>query len=149
MHSRVKGKSRSKKPARAKKPEWVGLSAEEVFDAIEKLAREGNNASKIGLILRDQYGVPDVALVTKKKVTQILKEKNLAPENPEDLNNLIRKAVKLRAHLDSHKKDKANTRGLELMESKIKRLIKHYKASGRLPADYRYEPEQAKLEVVK
>lgn len=147
MHSRDKGKSTSKRPNRVKKPEWVSLSSEEVEDSVEKLARDGNSPSKIGVILRDQYGVPDVTMVTKKRLTQILTEKNLAPKLPEDLNNLIRKAVKLRAHLEGHKKDKNNRRGLQLMESKIQRLVKYYRGSGKLPADYRYDPEKARLEV--
>jgi small subunit ribosomal protein S15 len=147
MHSRVKGKSDSKRPTRAKKPEWVGLSSEEVEDAVERLARDGNSPSKIGVIIRDQYGIPDITMVCKKRVTQILREKKIAPAIPEDLNNLIKKAVKLRAHLAANKKDKNNTRGLALIESKIHRLSNYYKSTGKLPSDYRYDPEKARLEV--
>ena len=146
MHSRDKGKSNSKRPYRAKKPEWVSLSAEELEDVIVKLAKEGVSPSKIGVTLRDQYGIPDLSMVTKKKLTQILREKGLAPKLPEDLSNLIHKAVKIRKHIEGHSKDKVNRRGLQLTESKIKRLIKYYKKSGRLPADYIYDPEKAKLE---
>ena len=85
--------------------------------------------------------------VTKKKLTRILADKDLAPKRPEDLNNLVRKAVNLRKHMESHTKDKANKRSLSLIEAKIKRLVKHYKKSGKLPADYRYDPEKARLEV--
>jgi small subunit ribosomal protein S15 len=97
------------------------------------------------LILRDIYGVPDVKAVTGKKLSKILAENKLASEIPEDLQNLIKKAVNLRKHLEKNKRDKHNTRGLQLIESKIRRLSKHYKASGKLPGDWRYEPEKAKL----
>jgi len=147
IHSRDKGKSRSNRPTRVKKPEWVSLSGEEVVDVIEKLAKEGNTPSKIGIILRDQYGVPDAKLVLNKKITQVLAEKNLAPKLPEDLNNVIKKAVRLRKHIRIHSKDNANKRGLTLAESKIRRLIKYYKKTGKLPKDYRYDPKKTMLGV--
>jgi small subunit ribosomal protein S15 len=99
------------------------------------------------LILRDQYGILDVRLVCGRKLTKILEENGLGMELPEDLYNLIVKAVNLREHLEKHKKDKHNTRGLYLVESKIKRLGKYYKKSGRLPKDWRYDPEKAKILV--
>jgi len=101
----------------------------------------------IGLILRDQYGIPDVKLITGKKISQIMKEHGLYPEIPEDLLNLLRKAVKLREHLEKHKKDKHSRRGLENLESKIRRLVKYYIRRKVLPKDWTYSPERAKLLV--
>ncbi|MBM3309645.1 MAG: 30S ribosomal protein S15, partial [Candidatus Altiarchaeales archaeon] len=68
-------------------------------------------------------------------------------EIPEDLQNLIKKAVSLRKHLESHKKDFGNKHGLLLVESKIRRLVRYYTSEGRLPSGWRYEPEKAKLLV--
>ncbi len=147
MHARKKGKSRSKKVKRVKVPEWVNYSPEEVEEIIEKLAKEANSPSKIGLILRDQYGIPDVFSITKKKVTRILKEKNLSTKLPEDLRNLIQRATNLRIHLTEHSKDKHSRRGLQLTESKIRRLTKYYKSSGKLSESWRYDPEKARLEL--
>ncbi|WP_297476078.1 30S ribosomal protein S15, partial [Thermococcus sp.] len=81
------------------------------------------------------------------KITKILEENGLAPDIPEDLMALIRKAVKLRKHLEMHPKDKHSRRGLQLTESKIRRLVKYYRRTGKLPAKWRYDPEQAKLLV--
>jgi small subunit ribosomal protein S15 len=46
------------------KPGWVDYSTEEIEDIILKLRKEGKSASVIGVILRDQYGIPDVKSVT-------------------------------------------------------------------------------------
>ena len=99
----------------------------------------------IGIILRDQYGIPLVKQVTGKKIVQILREHGLEPEIPEDLANLIRRAIRVRRHLEEHPKDYHSKRGLQLIESKIRRLEKYYKREGVLPPDWRYEPEKIKV----
>ncbi|MFH1126255.1 MAG: 30S ribosomal protein S15 [Candidatus Altiarchaeota archaeon] len=147
MHSRKGGRSGSTRPLRTGTPNWVSYGGQEIVDLIVKLSKEGNSPSKIGIILRDQYGIPDVQQVTNKKMTQILLENNIPMELPEDLQNLIRKAVSLRKHLEGHKKDVGNKHSLLLTESKIRRLAKYYGSHGRLPQGWRYEPEKAKLLV--
>ncbi len=145
MYARKKGRSGSKKPLT--KATWVEYSAEEVEQLVVKLAKEGYQSAQIGLILRDQYGIPSVRDITGKKITRILAEHGLAPKIPEDLFNLLKKAVNLRRHLEIHRKDKHSRRGLELLESKIRRLAKYYIRKGRLPKDWKYDPEKAKLWV--
>ena len=147
MYARKRGKSGSKKPIRSLQSSWVTYDADEVEELIIKYAKEGKSASMIGIILRDQFGIPSVRDITGKKITQILKENNLAGEVPEDLFNLIRKAVNLQKHLSNHPKDKHNRRGLQLIESKILRLSKYYKRRGVLPPDWKYDPEKIKLLV--
>lgn len=147
MHSRRKGKSSSKRPWKTGHSSWVSYPKEEVVELITKLAKDGNTPSKIGVILRDRHGIPDSKEITGKKMMAVLKENKLAPDMPEDLTNLIRKAVGLRKHLDKHSKDKHNMRGLALIESKIHRLSKYYRRDGRLPSDWKYDPERAKLIV--
>ena len=147
MHSRKKGKSRSNKVQRSKIPEWVNYTSDEVEEFIEKLAKGGASPSKIGMVLSDQYGIPDVRVITNKKLTQILSEKKLSYKIPEDLRNLIQRATTLRHHLKAHVKDKHSGHGLKLIESKIHRLSKYYKSTGRLPESWRYDPEKARLEL--
>lgn len=129
------------------KPEWIEYSNEEVEELILKLRKEGNSTSVIGIILRDQYGIPDVKLVTGKKITQILKDHGQEQEYPEDLMNLIRKAVNIREHLKENPKDLHTRRGLRIVESKIRRLVKYYTREGMLPEGWRYDPKQAALLV--
>jgi len=146
MHARKRGKSGSKKPSR-KRIDWVGYGPKEIEELIVKLSKEGKTPSEIGMILRDTYGIPSVKDVTGKKIGYFLKKNNLAYEIPEDLQNLIKKAVNLRKHLETHKKDIHNRRGLVLIESKIRRLVKYYKNTKRLPQDWRYEPENVRLMI--
>ena len=149
MHSRAKGHSGSKKPPVKIVPKWVKYSKKEVQDLIVKLAKEGHSSAAIGLILRDQYGIPDVKAITNKKISQILKEKGLYPEIPEDLLNLMKRAVRLREHLEKHKKDLHSRRGLQNMESKIRRRATYYIREGVLPKNWKYDPEKAKILVQK
>ena len=114
---------------------------------VVKLARDGIPPSKIGLILRDQYAIPSVKDVTGKTVKQILKEHGLLPKLPEDLANVIRKAVRLYNHLSKHRKDHKTRRALEIVESRINRLVRYYKRRGELPPDWRYDREKASLLV--
>jgi SSU ribosomal protein S15P len=108
---------------------------------VVELARRGFPPSQIGIILRDQYGIPLVKPITGKKLTRILEEHGVKQELPEDLLNLIRRALRIRKHLEEHPKDMASRRGLQLVESKIHRLIKYYKRVGKLPKDFVYNPQ--------
>jgi len=147
MHSRRKGKSGSKHPVAEVAPSWLQYSKEEIIELVVQMAKEGKNASKIGLILRDQYGIPSVKAASGKTLSDIMNENKLLPTYPEDLMNLMRKAVRLHKHVAVNKQDKHNTHSLKLVESKIKRLVSYYKKSKKLPADWYYTPEQAALLV--
>jgi small subunit ribosomal protein S15 len=146
MHSRKKGKSGSHKPA-VKKAAWVSYKTKEIEEIAVKLAKEAKSSAEAGILLRDQYGVPSVRATTGKKMQQIMKENKMGPQLPEDLNNLLKKAIKLKTHLDTNKHDRYSKRGLELTESKIRRLAKYYKSRKVLPEKWGYDPEKAKLLV--
>lgn len=122
---------------------------EEIEKLVVKLAKEGYKPSMIGLILRDSFGIFSVKEITGKNILKILEENEIKLEIPEDLLNLMKKAVKLREHLSIHKKDEHSRRGLILIESKIKRLEEYYKRVGKLPFDWKYNPESAKIIVQK
>lgn len=145
MHSPRKGKSRSKRPIRLETPDWCSRTPEEVEELVVKLGKEGHQPSMIGLILRDQYGIPLVKAISGKSITQILVENEQALKVPEDLFHLISRAITLRRHLDEAKKDLHSRYGLRLVEGKIRRLVNYYRRSGVLPEDWKYTPEQAAL----
>jgi small subunit ribosomal protein S15 len=149
MHSRKRGKAGSKRPSTKTVPKWVRYKKDEVEKIVLKLAKEGYSTSQIGMILRDQFGIPLVKLITGKTISQILKEQKLYPQYPEDLFNLLKKAINLREHLERNKKDYTSKRGLELLESKIRRLGKYYIRRKILPPDWQYDAEKAKLLVQK
>jgi len=149
LHARKRGKAGSKKPSRKTPPKWVRYKRNEIEKLVLKFAKEGNSSSMIGLILRDQFGVPSVKKITGKTISEIMEENDTYPKIPEDLFNLLKQAVNLRDHLEKHKKDYTSKRGLELLESKIRRLGKYYVKKNILPEDWRYSPEKAKLIVQK
>ncbi|MDR0911952.1 MAG: 30S ribosomal protein S15 [Methanobrevibacter sp.] len=129
------------------KPEWVKFSNEEIEELILKFNKEGKSASETGVILRDKYGIPSVKEVVGEKITEILKRNNQAGDYPEDLMNLIRKAVNVRDHLKENPKDLHTKRGLTIIESRIRRLGRYYSNDGKLPEGWRYNPKQAALLV--
>lgn len=145
MHTRRKGKSGSKHPVRLGKPDFVTYEEAEIEELIVKLSKEEYSPSMIGVILRDQYGIPSVKDITGKKIGYYLAKNNMAGKIPEDLKNLIKTALNLRKHLSKNVKDLHNKRSLQLTESKIHRLSKYYRRTGKLPEDWRYDPETAKL----
>ena len=147
IYARKHGKSRSTRPQIP--AGWVEYSADEVEKLVAKLGRDGLQPAQIGLVLRDQYGIPLVRAVCGKTITQILSENNLAPKIPSDIFNLLKKAVSLHAHLESNKKDAHGIRAVELLESKIRRLAKYYVAEGKMPEGWRYDANAEKLIVEK
>jgi small subunit ribosomal protein S15 len=145
MHSRRRGKSSSTRPPRGKAPDWCARSAEEIEDLVVQIAKEGVRPSLIGIRLRDQYGVPSTRLITTKTVNEILKERELLPNLPEDMTNLIRRAINLRRHLEENRKDLSSKRGLQLIESKIHRLSKYYRGNKVLPKTWKYDWRNAAI----
>ncbi len=149
MYSRKKGKHGSKKPIVRMVPTWVEAKKDDVEKTIVELAKERNNSSVIGTILRDQHGVPDTKILLQKSVTTVMRENNLYPVMPEDLMNLFRKAVELRTHIKRQKSDRNAVSQLQHLESKIRRLVKYYKRESKVNKDFSYDPEKVKLIIQK
>jgi len=139
MHSGKRGQSGSLKPLLSPVPSWVAYKGNEVEALVVKLAKQGSNSALIGDVLRDSYGIPDVKKITGKSVTKILTENKISGEVPEDVQALLKRAITAKKHLDKNKKDMVTKRGLQLMESKIRRLVKYYKSEGRLPENWKYD----------
>lgn len=149
IHSRKKGKSGSTRPPRLEKPVWVERSGKEVEEDVVKLAKKGYSKSMIGTILRDSHGVPLVKVITGKKVSKILEENDIESALPEDLTNLVKKALNIRNHLEDNHKDLEGRKGLKRTESKIYRLIKYYKKKKVLAPDFKYDPEKIRTLVAR
>ena len=94
MHASGRGKSGSNRPFVDAAPDWSNTDKSAVEETILDLSRKGHTAAEIGLILRDQHAVPNVRLVLGERVGQVLARKEISPEIPEDLMNLMRKALK-------------------------------------------------------
>lgn len=149
MHTRRKGKSGSTKLIRSEAPSWSTMSSDEINKSILQMWKQGMSTSLIGMVLRDQYGVPDVKLITGKKITTILKENDQTQPIPEDLYNLLIKAIGLRKHVLNNHADKHNARALNNTESKIRRLVKYYQSNKVLPLEWKYKPETAEMLITR
>merc|ERR1712198_546959 len=134
MHAPGKGLSSSALPYRRSVPTWLKLSSDDVKEQIYKLAKKG---------LRASHGVAQVRFVTGNQILRILKAKGLAPDLPEDLYHLIKKAVAMRKHLERNRKDTDSKFRLILVESRIHRLARYYKSKSVLPPNWKYESATA------
>jgi small subunit ribosomal protein S15 len=145
MPKQEKGKSHETRPVSKRAPSWCKYQSEEVEALIVKLAKEGNSASRIGTILRDQYSVPLSKPITGKRILKIMKENKLAPAFPEDLASLLKKAESLALHLEKNRTDLYNRRALQLIEAKIHKVSRFYKKEGIVSASWKYEPKIASI----
>eukprot|EP00236_Picocystis_salinarum_P006021 CAMPEP_0113928580 /NCGR_PEP_ID=MMETSP1159-20121227/4898_1 /TAXON_ID=88271 /ORGANISM="Picocystis salinarum" /LENGTH=152 /DNA_ID=CAMNT_0000929117 /DNA_START=57 /DNA_END=515 /DNA_ORIENTATION=+ /assembly_acc=CAM_ASM_000767 len=143
MYSRGKGISGRALPYKKSAPSWLKTTPQEVVEQICKLAKKGLAPSQIGVVLRDSHGITQVYSVTGSKVLRILKGQGLAPEIPEDLYFLIKKAVAVRKHLERNRSDKDSKFRLILTESRIHRLARYYRRVRKLPPNWKYESATA------
>ena len=144
MHSRARGKSGSKKPLK-KIPTWAPYKDKEVEKLVVKFGKTGKANSEIGLMLRDTYGISSVKALAGKKIGKILAENNITKKLPEDLLGLIKRMISIKQHLEKNKMDRTAGRGLLLTESKIRRLTKYYKATKKLPEDWKLDMTRLKM----
>ena len=146
LHSHNYGKSHSTRPLDPKAPSWIKEDAKEIEELIVKYAKDDLSASQIGVKLRDQYSIPLVKPIIKKSITNVLEENDLKTDLPEDLDNIVKKAIGLQKHLKANKSDNRNVRSLELIEAKVHRLSVYYKKIGRIPKKWKYKSVIAQLE---
>jgi len=143
MYSRKRGKHGSKKPAKKTAPSWIRYKPKEIELLIAKLAKDEKSTSQIGVLLRDVYGIPNVLALCGKSISAIVKDKKLMSEVPEDLTALFRKYTSIKKHIEVNKHDETAARGLHLTESKIGRLTKYYKRTGRIPETWKFDTDRA------
>ncbi|RJU84926.1 MAG: 30S ribosomal protein S15 [Candidatus Poseidoniales archaeon] len=147
MHSNGKGSSGSKKPDSTAPSAWSNSDKKEVEKLIVELSNAGYSNASIGTILRDRYAVPNVRLVMGERISKILLRNDITTSYPEDMMNLMRRALGLIDHLNNNSKDLHNRRQLSLCESKIRRLSRYYKRNGTLPDSWTYKRDQLRLMV--
>ena len=146
LHTHNHGKAHSTRPMESKFSSWVKQDPKEIEELVIKYAKDGNTSSQIGIKLRDQHAIPLVKPIINKTISDILDQNDLKSEIPEDLNNIVIKAVGLQKHLKSNKNDRRNIRSLELIEAKVHRLSMYYKKIGRISKNWKYKSVIAQLE---
>ena len=116
------------------KVEKKKASKEELEKVIVDLAKKEMTPSKIGLVLRAEYGIK-----SEKKIKKIIEEKGIKSELPEGLESLIKRAGALQKHLLKNKMDKVARRGLQITRAKIIQLGKYYKKKHILPQNWEFK----------
>jgi len=147
MHTRRRGSSGSDRPAADDPPEWSDVDADAVEARVVELAEQDVPQSEIGVRLRDEgvtgTPVPDVSLATGKKIGEILEAHDAQPAVPEDLRNLMERAVRLHDHVEENPTDYQNKRSLQNTEAKIRRLVNYYRGD-KLDEEFTYSPDRAR-----
>ena len=146
LHTHNHGKAHSIRPIESKFSSWVKQDPKEIEELVIKYGKDGHTPSQIGIKLRDQHAIPLIKPIINKTISEILDQNDLKSEIPEDLNNIVIKAVGLQKHLKSNKNDRRNIRSLELIEAKVHRLSMYYKKIGRIPKNWKYKSVIAQLE---
>ena len=147
MYSSNRGRSGSTRQLSAELPGWSEQDASRVEELVAELAAVGHSTAEIGTLLRDQHAVPDVRRLTGQRIGSIAAAAGHSPRFPEDLMNLMRKAVRLIDHLGQNRKDLHNRRQLQLTESKIRRLARYHQSRGRVPTNWKYDRGSLRLIV--
>lgn len=109
-----------------KKPVWLKYTEEEVVEIILKIAEKNPEmtAEKIGLALRDNYGIPK-AKIYGIKIGEILKKAGKYKSPDEE--NLMIKTEKLKSHLAKHKHDQRTQRSIIITKAKLKKVSDYNK----------------------
>jgi len=104
------------------KPAWLKMSEADLKKIIAELA-EKNEPAKIGLILRDQYGIPSTRLYGKK-LSHYLKDLGL--ESNTELRNAQRKMEGIKEHLKENVTDRKAKHRLQKAQSRYNILKKYF-----------------------
>jgi|WetSurMetagenome_2_1015567.scaffolds.fasta_scaffold640274_1 small subunit ribosomal protein S15 len=142
LHTRRHGKSKSTKPIES---ELKAVDDGKLEEKIVGYAKSGMKSTLIGQNLKDKDGVGYVRPILGKRLTAFLNEKGFKKDIPTDLMDLMTRAVRMRKHLGTNHRDVHGRTRLQRVESKIWRLGKYYKSAKKLPANWKYDPEQAAL----
>jgi small subunit ribosomal protein S15 len=146
MHTKRKGKSKSRKPVIAEGTRVeMPLSKEEVERLIEGYTKQGMPPAVVGERLKREHGILYPRHALGMRMNRFLKARGMNTQMPEDLLNLMSKAVNLNKHISANRQDKSNMLNLRRTESKIWRLTKYYIRTGVLPEGWRYDVKQAEL----
>jgi small subunit ribosomal protein S15 len=105
------------------KPVWVKMKETELKKIIAELA-EKHSPSQIGLVLRDQYGIPTTKIYGKKLKAYL---KELGIERNEDVENAEKKLEALKEHFKNHITDKKAKHKLQKAQSRVNIIKKYFK----------------------
>ena len=107
---------------KTKKTDWIKTKPEEVEKIIVELGHKNTPPEKIGLILRDEYGIPK-AKMFGKKISQTLKKHKI--EINSEHNNISKKIDNLSKHFEKHSHDYTAQRSIVKYRARLNKLKKN------------------------
>jgi len=106
------------------KPLWLKTTEEEMKKIIVELS-EKYSPAQLGLVLRDQYGIPTTKIYGKK-LSEYLKEIGKYNEKAE-LENAQKKVENMQDHLKNNSQDKKTKHKMQKAKSKLETIKRHTK----------------------
>lgn len=104
-----------------KKSDWVKMKQSELEKIVVDLYKQGESQAKIGLILRDKYGVPKAKLLGRR-ITKILQDAKIPVRSEKEA--VDKKVLNLNRHLEKNKHDQPAKRQLVKQLWALKRIEK-------------------------
>lgn len=101
--------AKEEKAEEQEKVSWIKMKPAEIEKIVIELAEKKNSPAKIGITLRDKYGIPKARLLGKK-ITKILKGANIKYITEKEI--VGKRVGALKTHIDKHKQDKNALRSL-------------------------------------
>lgn len=103
------------------KPVWLKYTETEVKDIILNLIKKNPQltSDKIGLILRDTYGIPK-AKIYKIKIGEVLKKEGFYRDN--ELESVAKRVANIEIHKAKHKHDQKAGRALIIKKARLKKI---------------------------
>jgi small subunit ribosomal protein S15 len=110
------------KSVHAEKPVWLKSNEDDMKKIIAELASK-HQPAEIGIILRDQYGIPTTKIYGKK-LSHYLKELGVECSTIE-LQNVEKKVEKIKEHMKNNKHDKKAKHKLQGSQSRVQRINRY------------------------
>ena len=104
------------------KPVWLKMKEEDVKKIIAEVAEKYKQPAQIGLVLRDQYGIPTTKIYGKK-LAKYLEE--LGIESSKELENSEKKVGRMKEHLKKNITDRRSKHKLQKAQSRFN-ILKRY-----------------------
>jgi len=120
---------KQKKSDIMEKPVWLKYTKEEVEAIILKLSNKGMTSEKIGLALRDQYGIPKVKIYGIK-IKKVIESKSKY-EEPTVI-NLKNRVERITSHYQKNKGDKKAERSMIIVKAQLKKREEYHSKKLRL-----------------
>ena len=111
--------SEVKSEERQEKPNWIKMKPAELEKLVIDLGKAGKNPAEIGMILRDQHGIPKAKLLGKK-IAVILKENKVAYQTEKEA--MAASIDNVKKHIAQHKHDYTSKKSLAKKLWHVKRL---------------------------